>query len=88
MDPEAIQNVIDKLKQLMAPIIEAIMKLWRALKSWIMENPSFAKLLRKELNKRNRLGAKSLFKLHRPAIKVYQSQVTYRPVRQVARSRC
>ncbi|MED5019323.1 hypothetical protein P9847_18640 [Paenibacillus chibensis] len=63
----------------MKPIIETIARMWKAFKAWVSEHPTLIKMLRREWAKRNQIKARTLFQ-PLPDVKVYLSQVTYRPV--------
>ncbi|GIO34361.1 hypothetical protein J2TS6_55020 [Paenibacillus albilobatus] len=85
MDQETIQKAVEAIQRFMKPIVEAITRLWRAFKAWLSKHPATVSLLRREMAKRSkrRVRPQPL-----PAVKVYRSQVTYRSVPRVARSRC
>ncbi|MNW40397.1 hypothetical protein D3C74_175100 [compost metagenome] len=86
MDTEQLQKIIDAIHSFVNDVSQMLNRMLQAFKSWLKDNPVFVKLMRRELQKRNG-GVRSLFRQDQ-AVKVYRSQVTYRPVRQVARSRC
>lgn len=90
MDPEAIQRFIEALEtvqKIVNTVVEAVNRLWNTFRDWISKHPGIVKFLQRELGKRSRVGSRALFR-PQSVVKVYRSQVAYRPVRQVARSRC
>lgn len=87
MDPETIQKAIEAVQRVMKPILETINRVWKAFKDWVSKNPVFIKLLRREMAKRNRIESRALYQ-PLPTVKAYCSQVRFRPVPRLARSRC
>ncbi|MNW46664.1 hypothetical protein D3C74_239720 [compost metagenome] len=86
MDTEQLQKIIDAIHSFVNDVSQMLNRMLQAFKSWLKDNPVFVKLMRRELQKRNG-GVRSLFRQDQ-AVKVYRSQIMYRPVRAVARSRC
>lgn len=84
---EKCQRAYELFCEVAQGIAEYITRIWQSFKKWLFERPALSALLRRKISVKSKSSAKGLFEKQH-TVKVYRSQVNYRPARQVARSRC